>query len=241
MGGLGDTIPILGAARAGVDIVSPEPRLIIFDFDGVVADSEILASQVLAEGLTEIGLATTTEDAITSYIGLRFSDCMAAMEQRLGRALPEGFLESKVATIHDRVIAEVEPVVGVLEFIQRYAGVARCIASSSSIDYIGRCLDRMAMTHLFEHRFSGQDVERGKPHPDLFLKAAASLGVPVADCVVIEDSATGVKAGKAADMLTIGLCAGRHALDGHADRLAEAGADIVVPSYEEATRFLSGR
>jgi len=221
--------------------VSPEPRLIIFDFDGVVADSEVLASRVLAEGLSEIGLATTTEDAIRFYIGLRFIDCAAAMEQRLGRALPPGFLESRVATIHDRVIAEVEPVSGVLAFLQRYAGVARCIASSSSVDYIGRCLDRMAMAHLFEHRFSGQDVERGKPHPDLFLKAAATLGVPAADCVVIEDSPTGVKAGKAADMLTIGLCAGRHALDGHADRLAEAGADIVVSSYDEAARFLRGR
>ena len=216
-------------------------QLIIFDFDGVVADSEVLASQVLAEGMTEIGLATTTEDAIRFYIGLRFSDCFAAMEQRLGRPLPKGFLEGKVAAIHARVVAEVEPVCGVLEFLRRYDGVARCIASSSSVDYIGRCLDRMAMAHLFEHRFSGQDVARGKPHPDLFLKAAATLGFSAADCVVIEDSATGVQAGKAAEMLTIGLCAGRHALDGHANRLAEAGADVVVSSYDEAARFLGAR
>jgi HAD superfamily hydrolase (TIGR01509 family) len=214
--------------------------LIIFDFDGVVADSEFLANQLLAEGLSKIGLATTTEESLRFYMGLRFVDCAAAMEQRLGRALPEGFLESQVAMIHARLVAEVEPVCGVLEFLQSYAGVARCIASSSSVDYIGLCLDRMAMTHLFEHRFSGQDVERGKPHPDLFLKAAATLGVPAADCVVIEDSPTGVKAGKAADMVTIGLCAGRHALAGHAQRLAEVGADIVVSSYGEAAQFLGG-
>jgi hypothetical protein len=88
------------------------------------------------------------------------------MEQRLGRGLPEGFLASQIATIHTRLIAEVQPVAGVLDFLKGHAGVARCIASSSSVDYIGKCLERMAMTRWFEHRFSGQDVERGKPHPD---------------------------------------------------------------------------
>ncbi|WP_419320035.1 HAD family hydrolase [Caulobacter sp. ErkDOM-E] len=166
-------------------------RLIIFDFDGVVADSEALANQILAEGLSAIGLPTTTEEALDFYMGRRWADCVLHMEQRLGRALPQDFLTSQIATIHARLVAEVQPVAGVLNFLQQHAGVARCIASSSSVDYIGKCLSRMAMTHWFEHLFSGQDVERGKPHPDLFLKAAAVLGVPTADCVVIEDSPMG--------------------------------------------------
>jgi HAD superfamily hydrolase (TIGR01509 family) len=233
----GSASPLVGLRRTAT---FGDVRLIIFDFDGVVADSEALANQILAEGLSEIGLATTTEEALHFYMGRRWSDCTHDMEQRLGRTLPEGFLAIQIATIHARLIAEVQPVAGVLKFLEAHAGVARCIGSSSSLDYIGQCLERMAMTRWFEHRFSGQDIERGKPHPDLFLKAAATLGVPAANCVVIEDSPMGVMAGKAAAMLTIGLCAGSHVLDGHASRLAEAGADIVVSSYAEAARFLNG-
>lgn len=216
-------------------------QLLIFDFDGVVADSEALANRILAEGLCGIGLPTTTEDALRLYMGRRWLDCAPAMEEALGRPLPEGFLAGQVAAIHARIFAEVQPVPGVLDFLQRYEGVARCIASSSSVAYIGRCLDRMGMAPWFEHRFSGQDVARGKPHPDVFLKAAAALGVPAEGCLVIEDSPMGVMAGKAANMLTLGLCAGAHVRDGHAGRLAEAGADVVVSSYAEAERFLKAR
>src|SRR6266542_2210973 len=92
-------------------------KLIIFDFDGVVADSEHLAMQVLAEGLSGLGL----------------------------------------------------PVHGLPPFLTAFAHVQRCIASSSKLDYIGRCLDRMLLADWFEHRFSGHDVEHGKPHPDLLL------------------------------------------------------------------------
>ena len=214
-------------------------RLIIFDFDGVVADSEALANQTLAEGLSGIGLPTTTQEALLFYMGRRWTDCAADMERRLGRALPDGFLSAQITAIHARIFAEVSPVPGVLDFLQQHADVARCIASSSSINYLRRCLDCMGMTSWFEHLFSGQDVQHGKPRPDLFLKAAAALGATPAECVVIEDSPMGVMAGRAAQMFTIGLCAGRHVLDGHAGRLAEAGADVVVSSYAEVDQVLT--
>jgi HAD superfamily hydrolase (TIGR01509 family) len=208
-------------------------KLIIFDFDGVVADSERLANQVLAEGLCRIGLATTTEDAMHLYMGRRWADCIPLMEQRRGSPLPGGFLAAQIAEAHARLVADARPVAGVGAFLERFAHAPRCIASSSKLDYIGQSLDRMALAHWFEHRFSGQDVERGKPHPDLFLKAAATLGAEPADCIVIEDSPMGVMAGKAAGMLTIGLCAGGHVGHSHAERLAEAGADMVKASYAD--------
>jgi HAD superfamily hydrolase (TIGR01509 family) len=194
-------------------------KLIIFDFDGVVADSEHLAMTVMAEGLCGLGLPTTTDEAVQHYMGKSFADCRHAMEVRLGTPLPDGFLAAQVERVHRRVLAEVEPVQGLANFLTAFAHVQRCIASSSRLDYIGRCLDRMVLADWFEHRFSGHDVERGKPHPDLFLKAAATLGIAPSDCVVIEDSPTGVVAGKAAGMFTFGLCAGRHVRPGHADRL----------------------
>ena len=207
-------------------------RLIIFDFDGVVADSELLANQVLAEGLTRIGMATTTEQAIRLYMGRRWRDCQAAIEERHGARLPEGFVAEQVAEAHARIATSLKPVPGVEAFLQRFAHVPRCIASSSKQESIAVSLDRMGMTHWFEHRFSGNDIERGKPHPDLFLLAAATLGAEASDCVVIEDSPMGVLAGKAAGMLTLGLCAGGHILEGHAERLREAGADHVVGGYD---------
>jgi HAD superfamily hydrolase (TIGR01509 family) len=213
-------------------------RLIIFDFDGVVADTELAANRILAEGLTRIGSPTTTEEAIRLYMGRRWADCAPLMEARLGASLPAGFVVAQVAETHARVVAEVQAIPGIEGFLQRFAHVPRCIASSSRLDYIGQCLDRIALARWFEHRFSAHDVARGKPHPDLFLKAAATLGVEPPDCVVIEDSPMGVRAGKAAGMRTLGLFAGGHILDGHAEGLLEAGADQVAASYAEVARLL---
>lgn len=213
-------------------------RLIIFDFDGVIADSELAANRMLAEALTRIGLQTTTEQAIRLYMGRRWADCVPAMEARLGSPLPEGFLAAHMAEVHEKVPAAVQAVPGVEAFLERFAHVPRCIASSSRLDHIGKCLDRMALAGWFEHRFSAHDVPRGKPHPDLFLKAAAALGAESDRCVVIEDSLMGVMAGKAAGMRTIGLCAGGHVLGDHAERLVEAGADEVAHSYAEVARLL---
>ena len=216
-------------------------RLIIFDFDGVVADSEHLAMSVMAEGLSGLGLPTTTDEAVQLYMGKGLADCVQSMEARLGSPLPDGFMAARIEQVHSRVVAEVEPVQGLLTFLRAFAPVQRCIASSSKLDYIGHCLDRMSLADWFEHRFSGHDVERGKPHPDLFLKAAATLGIAPSDCVVIEDSPTGVVAGKAAGMFTFGLCAGRHVRPGHADRLTEAGADMIAESFDQIAVVLSLR
>jgi HAD superfamily hydrolase (TIGR01509 family) len=213
-------------------------RLIIFDFDGVVADSEHLAMQVLAEGLCGLGLPTTADETVQLYMGKGLADCVQSMETRLGSPLPDGFMAARIERVHSLVVAEVEPVQGLANFLTTFAHVQRCIASSSKLDYIGRCLDRMLLADWFEHRFSGHDVERGKPHPDLFLKAAATLGISPSDCVVIEDSPTGVVAGKAAGMFTFGLCAGRHVRRGHADRLTEAGADMIAESFDRIAEVL---
>jgi beta-phosphoglucomutase-like phosphatase (HAD superfamily) len=213
-------------------------KLIIFDFDGVVADSEHLAMAVMAEGLSGLGLPTTTDEAVQLYMGKGLADCVQAMEARLGAPLPHGFMTGRIEEVHRRVVAEVEPVHGLPPFLAAFAHVQRCIASSSKLDYIGRCLDRMSLADRFEHRFSGHDVARGKPHPDLFLKAAATLGISPSDCVVIEDSPTGVVAGKAAGMFTFGLLAGRHVGQGHADRLTEAGADMIAESFDQIAEVL---
>ena len=214
-------------------------RLIIFDFDGVIADSERLANQVLAEGLSRIGMATSVEESIRLYMGKRWRDCQSAIEARHGRPLPDGFIEQQRAAVVDGLSRGLQPVAGARAFIERIGDTPRCIASSSTQEWIAASLEQIGLAHRFEHRFSGHDIERGKPHPDLFLLAASTLGVPPDECIVIEDSPTGVMAGRAARMLTIGLCAGGHILDGHAERLWDAGADHVVASYDEVAALVA--
>jgi HAD superfamily hydrolase (TIGR01509 family) len=212
--------------------------LIIFDFDGVVADSERLSNQVLAQGLTGIGMATTVEDALHLYMGKRWRDCEAAIVERHGRPLPEGFIEAQRLAVYAQLDAGMTAVPGVQAFLEQFVATPRCIASSSTQDWIARSLALMGLESWFEHRFSGHDIARGKPFPDLFLLAAETLGFAPADCIVIEDSPMGVMAGKAAGMLTIGLLAGGHVVQGHGERLTAAGADHLADSYDKVARIV---
>ncbi len=109
----------------------------------------------------------------------------------------------------------------------------RCGASSSSPEGLQWKLKHTNLIDLFEpNLFSTQLVENGKPAPDLFLLAADRMGVPPSECVVIEDSSNGVRAGRSAGMKTIGFTAGSHCLDDHGDTLLADGADMIVDSYE---------
>jgi len=212
---------------------------IIFDFDGVIADSEVLSNTVLAEVVTELGVPTSVEDAYRDYMGKRFSEVIAAIEKAVGRALPASFAAQYQERTLARFRQELAPIAGAREFISKFARVPRCIASSSSPDRLAVCLEVLGMTALFAGRvFSASNVARGKPHPDIFLYAAAEIGVPPRDCIVIEDSASGVRAGRAAGATVIGLLAAGHVGDGHAVKLKEAGAHHVAPDYLEVERIV---
>jgi HAD superfamily hydrolase (TIGR01509 family) len=214
-------------------------RAIIFDFDGVIADSEVLSNTVLAEIVSELGVPTTLEDSYRDYMGKRFHDVIAAIEKTVGRPLPPSFGEAYQGRTLQRFRQELAPIAGAREFIDKFIDVPRCIASSSSPDRLAVCLDVLEMTGLFEGRvFSASEVARGKPHPDIFLHAAAQIGVPSSDCIIIEDSASGVIAGQAAGSIVIGLLAAGHIRDGHAATLKEAGAHHVAADYAELERIV---
>lgn len=217
------------------------PELIIYDFDGVIADSEVVANAVLAEMLTDIELPTSFEDALREYCGWRWADCRARAENRLGRSIPDDFGSRREQEVLRRLACDLVAVPGAPEFIDAFAHVGHCIASSSRTAYLNLCLKKLGMADRFgSHVFSAAEhVQRGKPHPDLFLFAASALKVEPATCVVIEDSAHGVAAGVAAGMTVIGLCAASHVREGHADKLLAAGAHHVVDSFHEAAQLIS--
>ncbi|HEU4429801.1 MAG TPA: HAD family phosphatase [Myxococcota bacterium] len=216
-------------------------RAIVFDFDGVIADSEAPANRVLAECLSEIGLATSYDDALDLYCGHRWADCIERIEARLGRPLPERFVEDCQARTWERVQREIVAVPGIAEFLDRCAHLPRAVASSSATDWLEGVLARLGLGHHLEERlFSAAGLARGKPHPDIYLRAAEGLGIAPAECAAIEDSPIGVAAAVAANMRVIGLCAASHIRPGHDERLLAAGAHHVAHSYREVEGLLFG-
>ena len=210
-------------------------NLLIFDFDGVIADSEVLANTVLAEMVSELGVPTTLEDSYARYMGKRFDEVMAAVAETIGAPLPEDFPERFQARGLERFRGDLEPVPGALEFINDFAATPQCIASASSPARLQVCLEVLDLTASFgANVYSAAQVARGKPHPDIFLHAAAEMNVPPAHCLVIEDSASGVQGARAAGMTVIGMLAASHILGNHADRLLDAGADHVTETFAAA-------
>ncbi|MFE6778646.1 HAD family hydrolase [Streptomyces sp. NPDC057702] len=185
--------------------------LVIFDNDGVLVDSEPISNRLLAAYLTELGHPTTYEDSVRDYMGSAMHRIHDLVWERYGRRLPPEF----DATFHERVFtafgAELEAVAGAAAAVEsvRAAGVPYCLASSGSHERIRVALKKTELYGLFgeERIFSSQDVGRGKPAPDLFLHAAAVMGVAPERCAVVEDSPLGVQAARAAGMDVFGFTA----------------------------------
>ncbi len=207
------------------------PRLVIFDCDGTLVDSEGISSEQLARSLTEHGLPTTTADAQRDYQGLLLSEIDARAQAALGRPLPDAWLEDFERERAERFRRELRAVAGAAAAVRalKAADVAVCVASQGKLEKTRLSLELTGLRELFAEQqlFSAWSVARGKPHPDLFLHAAASMGSEPGECVVIEDAPSGVAAARAARMRAIG-----YAPDGGAE-LLRAGAHEVVGSLEE--------
>ena len=214
---------------------------IIFDFDGVLIESEYVGNKQIADYLTAIGHPTSVEDSMNHFMGLAGADFLGAIERWIGRPLPEDFHAAR-AEEDQRVLDEgLEAVAGAIRFIYALPpDLPRAIASSSSTEWIVRHLDHLGLRAFFgDMIFSGREhVARGKPAPDLYLHAAAALGVPIERIVIIEDSPVGVKGALASGAEVIGLSAGLHCMAGHADRLRALGVDRVAESFEEVAEML---
>jgi HAD superfamily hydrolase (TIGR01509 family) len=214
---------------------------IIFDFDGVLLESEYEGNRLLAELLTELGYPHRVEDAIEHYVGLAGPEFLAAIEKRIGDPLSSEFLDRRkaqsIAALHDGVAA----VPGAVEFVCSLPpDLPKAVASSSSTRWLGGHLEHLGLAEVFgRHVYSGREhVERGKPEPDLYLHAARELGVPIERSVVLEDSRIGAIGAVASGARVIGMAAGAHCLDGHADMLRSAGVGEVAHSFDELRRLL---
>lgn len=214
---------------------------IIFDFDGVLLESEYYGNQLLAELLTDLGHPTSTAEAISAFVGFSGPQFLAAIERRIGGPVPPEFLERRKAQTALVLQEGIRAVVGAVEFVRSLPpGLPRAIASSSTSRWIRTHLDHLGLADAFgDHLYSGREhVEHGKPAPDLYLYAAGQLGVDIARCAIIEDSEVGATGALASGALVIGLAAGSHCFDGHADLLRSLGVEHVADTFDEVRRLL---
>ena len=215
---------------------------IIFDFDGVLIESEYVGNKQIADYLSAVGHPTSVEDSMNQFMGLAGRDFYAAIERWIGGPLPEDFHAAREAE-DQRVLEEgLESVAGAVAFIRGLPeDLPKAIASSSSLDWIERHLDHLELRQVFApHIYSGRThVVRGKPAPDLYLHAAEALGVDIQRTVIIEDSPVGVRGALASGADVIGLCAGRHCMTGHADRLRALGVRQIAHDFDEVAELLA--
>lgn len=215
---------------------------VIFDFDGVLLESEAVGNRQIAEYLIGIGHPTSPAQSIANFMGLAQREFLAAIEERIGRPLPDDFHAARAAE-DARVIAEgIDPVAGAISFVRGLpADLPRAIASSSSTGWIERHLDHIGLRAAFgENIFSGREhVANGKPAPDIYLHAATALGVPIERTAILEDSPVGAAAAIASGAYVIGFCGGSHCSPGHADRLRAIGVDAIAVSFGEVAALLA--
>jgi HAD superfamily hydrolase (TIGR01509 family) len=200
----------------------------------VLLESEYAGNAQIARYLTALGHPHTPEEAMAHYMGLAGKDFVTAIENRIGRALPEDFFTAR-AEEDKRVLAEgLESVAGAIAFVRGLPHeFPKAIASSSSMHWITTHLDHLGLRDDFgEMVFSGREhVMRGKPAPDLYLPAAKALAVAIERCAIIEDSPVGATGAVASGAYVIGLCAGRHCPPGHADTLRAIGVDAIAADF----------
>jgi HAD superfamily hydrolase (TIGR01509 family) len=214
---------------------------LIFDFDGVLLESEWAGNKQIADYLTARGHPTSVADSMREFMGLAGRDFLGAIERWIGGPLPDDFHAAR-AEEDARAIAEgLEEVAGAVAFIRGLpVDLPKAICSSSSTEWIESHLDHLGLEGAFDGRiFSGREhVERGKPAPDLYLHAADKLGVPIERIAIIEDSPVGVEGALASGATVIGLVAGRHCLDGHEERLRALGVTAIARDFDEIAALL---
>ncbi|PTS91031.1 haloacid dehalogenase [Sphingomonas sp. HMWF008] len=214
---------------------------LIFDFDGVLIESEAVGNRHIADYLTSIGHPTSAADSFANFMGLSGQAFLAAIERWIGRPLPDDFHVARKAE-DDRIMrAGVDAVEGAVRFVfDLSADLPKAIASSSSTAWITRHLDHIGLRDAFGDRiFSGKEhVTRGKPAPDIYLHAAAALGVPIERCAIIEDSPVGATGAVASGAHVIGFVGGSHCGPDHAEKLRAIGVHDIATTFDEVTALL---
>lgn len=208
---------------AGID-------LIIFDCDGVLVDSEIIASEVQSELVSEAGYPISVEEMNERFAGMTWRDTLLTIEKEASIPLSASLIDKVDLILDKRLARDVKIIEGVRPMLMELT-LPHCVCSNSTSQRLAVMLAKVDVKdHFGRHIYSARDLgpDRVKPKPDIFLHGAAQFGVDPARVLVIEDSVHGIHGARAAGMRVVGFTGGSHSYPAHADKLTEAGAETVI-------------
>ncbi|MDO6962811.1 HAD family hydrolase [Rhizobium alvei] len=214
--------------------------LILFDCDGVLVDSEIIAAEVESKLLREAGFEISAEDMCIRFAGMDWKNILLTVEQEAELPLSATLID-KSEKLLDRTLGQRVKMIDGVRYALSKITEQRCICSNSSSHRLDLMLTKVGLKPYFEgHIYSAKDLgpDRTKPKPDIYLHGAKAFGAEPSRCLVIEDSVHGVTAARAAGMRVIGFTGGSHTYPTHADRLTDAGAETVISRMVELPQMV---
>ena len=210
-------------------------RHVIFDCDGVLVDSEPLSMRADVMLLAQHGITISEAEAHNRFVGTTFQAMLDMMTQQFGTVFPPGLQATKntmVEALYRSELKIVPGVAGVLDALKA-RGLTMSIGSNSPKKRVELAVELAGIADRFDRIVSYEDVTNGKPAPDIFLRAAKLAGVGIDECLVVEDSLTGVTAAVAAGIRTIGFTGTHGHPEQHAEDLTRVGADVVIRHMSE--------
>ena len=200
-------------------------KQLIFDCDGVLVDTEIVAAEVMTSTFAQFDLNITVEEYITKYTGKTISTLFKSL--LTPAQLHSIDLQALVHQCDVDIYNQLRPVKGVSEFIPQLK-IPVAVVSNSSLWQVEKAIEYLQLNDVVKGKFSAEMVENPKPAPDVYLHAAHVLGVRPEECLVVEDSLSGVHAASTAGMTVIGFTGASHIQDGHEHKLIEKGANYIA-------------
>ncbi|MFO1032554.1 MAG: HAD family phosphatase [Hyphomicrobiales bacterium] len=215
-------------------------RHVIFDCDGVLVDSEPISMRADVRILKRFGIHMDEHEAHEKFVGKTFEAMLDMMRAEHGVVFPPGLHKVKNDLVEALYLTDLRIVPGVRDVLAdlKARGISCSVASNSPRRRIDLTLRLMRLAEHFTHVVTFEDVKNGKPAPDVFLKAAEMAGVPATDCLVVEDSTTGVTAAVAARIATIGFVGTHHEPLTHARRLIELGAMETASAMQDVAGLI---
>lgn len=223
-------------------------KAVIFDLDGCLVDSEPYSLEAISAEMRELGDTDAHWlDLRDNFLGVSLSVIMDHISQRIGKSCPDDFphrFEARLFALYEKHLQRIEGVDNMLDVLQD-TEISWAIGTGGSVNRMNKTLQMVDLAPRFEGRgFSAEQVNHGKPAPDLFLFAAEKIGVAPKDCLVFEDSPHGVKGAIAAGMRAVGFVGGSHLegiRDQHKDRLLAAGAEVVLTDLADLPTRITQR
>ena len=210
-------------------------QLVIFDCDGVLLDSEIVAAAGELEVYSEYGVNIEPQEFCERFAGMDSYAVKAGIEQELGRELPDKVIAETRAAVNEKVVNEARLIKGadtVLDMLDQ----ARCVCSNAPPERLKKALGKVGLYDKFRpYVFSAQETDPPvfKPKPDLILRAIKEFELKPEEAIVIEDSVHGITAAKSAGTRVVGFTGASHTYPTHADELIDAGAETVISRLSE--------